>query len=56
MSNVLITLGVLCILVALGVLAGTWWAVLVLGGVLVFAGWRQWLTEQAAAAVAKGDG
>lgn len=49
-SNVLALLGLVCIVVALVMLAGPWWALLVLGAVLLFAAWRAWATEQPAPA------
>lgn len=50
-SNVLALLGLLCILVALGALAGPWWSLLVLGAVLIFAAYMQWRTARPAPAV-----
>lgn len=45
-SQVLALLGLLCILVALGALAGPWWSLLVLGAVLMLAAHTQWRAEQ----------
>ncbi len=41
-SNILTASGVVCVLVAVFALAGIWWALLLLGFVLLAAGFTSW--------------
>lgn len=46
-SNIVTLLGALCVLAAIFGLAGGWWALLVLGGLLLVAGYRNWTAPAA---------
>lgn len=49
-SNIVTLLGALCVLAAIVGLAGGWWALLALGGLLLVAGYRNWNAPAATSA------